>query len=178
MSIIGALPVNLANGTEADASQVMTDLNFIVNAVNANAQPAGSYSIAGTLDAPSGTRMPFHQASAPTGWVIDTTVNNHTCLYQATGGSIVSTGNGYSSFCFSGWSTSAHTLTAAEIPAHTHNFPLVVNGGGLSGPSQQNSANLSGANWTTDGGTGGGQGHTHPVLANWQYITMCIAQKS
>lgn len=35
--IIGALPVNLLNGTTADATQVMADLNFIVNSVNANA---------------------------------------------------------------------------------------------------------------------------------------------
>ncbi|WP_157378407.1 hypothetical protein [Burkholderia ubonensis] len=43
--IIGTLPANLQNGTVADASQVMSDLNFIVNQVNANAQPAGSYAV-------------------------------------------------------------------------------------------------------------------------------------
>lgn len=42
-NIIGTLPANLQNGTNADASQVMADLNFIVNQVNANAQPAGTY---------------------------------------------------------------------------------------------------------------------------------------
>ncbi|AOI70839.1 tail fiber domain-containing protein [Burkholderia ubonensis] len=36
-NIIGNLPNSLANGTTADASQVMADLNFIVNQVNANA---------------------------------------------------------------------------------------------------------------------------------------------
>ncbi|KWA06653.1 tail fiber domain-containing protein [Burkholderia territorii] len=39
-NIIGNLPVPLQNGTTADASQVMSDLNFIVNQVNANAMPA------------------------------------------------------------------------------------------------------------------------------------------
>ncbi|QTO49468.1 tail fiber domain-containing protein [Burkholderia latens] len=39
-NIIGNLPVTLQNGTTADASQVMTDLNFIANQVNANAMPA------------------------------------------------------------------------------------------------------------------------------------------
>ncbi|WP_175692960.1 tail fiber domain-containing protein [Burkholderia ambifaria] len=43
MTIIGALPDTLQNGTTADASQVMADLNYIVNQVNANAQPVGSY---------------------------------------------------------------------------------------------------------------------------------------
>lgn len=36
MNIIGTLPVTLQNGTTADASQVMSDFNFIVNQVNAN----------------------------------------------------------------------------------------------------------------------------------------------
>ena len=35
--IVSALPVTLANGTTADATQVMSDLNHIVNQVNANA---------------------------------------------------------------------------------------------------------------------------------------------
>lgn len=37
MAIIGALPVNIANGTAADASQVMSNFNWIFNQVNANA---------------------------------------------------------------------------------------------------------------------------------------------
>ncbi|KVN55394.1 hypothetical protein WT13_23565 [Burkholderia anthina] len=39
MSIIGNLPNTLSNGTTADATQVMADFNYIVNQVNANAQP-------------------------------------------------------------------------------------------------------------------------------------------
>lgn len=35
--IVGTLPVSLQNGQTADASQVMSDLNFIVNQINANA---------------------------------------------------------------------------------------------------------------------------------------------
>lgn len=38
-AIIGTLPVTLTNGTTADATQVMSDLNWIVNQVNANAAP-------------------------------------------------------------------------------------------------------------------------------------------
>ena len=37
MAIIGALPVTLANGTTGDATQVMSDLNFIASQINANA---------------------------------------------------------------------------------------------------------------------------------------------
>jgi protein-disulfide isomerase-like protein with CxxC motif len=39
MPIIGTLPNTLTNGTTADATQVMADLNQIVNDVNANAAP-------------------------------------------------------------------------------------------------------------------------------------------
>ena len=41
MAIVGTLPVYLVNGTVADATQVMADLLFIVQQVNANAQPLG-----------------------------------------------------------------------------------------------------------------------------------------
>ena len=37
MAIIGAIPVTLTNGTTADATQVMQDLNFVQSQVNANA---------------------------------------------------------------------------------------------------------------------------------------------
>ena len=37
MSIVGTLPVTLTNGTTADASQVMQDLNWIISQTNANA---------------------------------------------------------------------------------------------------------------------------------------------
>src|SRR5262249_22315037 len=38
-AIVGELPVTPTNGTTADATQVMADLNWIVNQVNANAAP-------------------------------------------------------------------------------------------------------------------------------------------
>lgn len=176
MSIIGSLPNTLANGTTADASQVMADLNFIVNQVNSNAQPAGSYVTAGTLSAPSGTRMAFHQAAAPTGWTIDTSITNHTCLYGATGGGIVNTGAGYSSFVSSGWFTDLHVLTASEIPAHTHQVATVTGTGGQSGALTGTS--FTGGTVSTDNGSGGGAGHNHNVTTKWFYITMMIAQKS
>jgi hypothetical protein len=37
MAIVGALPIQLANGTLADATQVMSDFNYVVAQVNANA---------------------------------------------------------------------------------------------------------------------------------------------
>lgn len=43
--IIGALPITLTNGTTADATQVMADLNWIVNQVNANAADSASVAL-------------------------------------------------------------------------------------------------------------------------------------
>lgn len=49
MSIIGALPVTLANGTTADATQVMSNFNSIASQVNANgAALAGGNAFTGT----------------------------------------------------------------------------------------------------------------------------------
>jgi hypothetical protein len=42
--IVGPLPITLTNGTVADATQVMTDLQFIADQVNANASGGGSSS--------------------------------------------------------------------------------------------------------------------------------------
>lgn len=49
MSIVGALPFTLTNGTTADATQVMADLNAIVNGVNANALPLAGGTMTGPL---------------------------------------------------------------------------------------------------------------------------------
>lgn len=43
--IINTLPVTLQNGTTADATQVMSDLNWIVNQVNANAAPVAGVAL-------------------------------------------------------------------------------------------------------------------------------------
>lgn len=49
VTIVSALSVTLTNGTTADASQVMQDLNQIVNNVNANAAALGGALTAGAL---------------------------------------------------------------------------------------------------------------------------------
>jgi hypothetical protein len=52
MAIIGVLPVTLVNGTVADATQVMSDLNFIVSQANANgAALAGGNAFTGPANA-------------------------------------------------------------------------------------------------------------------------------
>lgn len=94
MAIVGTLPVTLANGTTADASQVMSDLNFIANQVNANATPltGGSPTLAAlTVSGASSltaTVTITDTGAASTGALVvtNTTSNN--------GGGIQLTGNG------------------------------------------------------------------------------------
>jgi hypothetical protein len=116
MSIIGTLPNNIQDGQAVDASPVMADFNYIVNQVNANGNPTG------TLTAPSGTRIVFHQAAAPTGWAIDSSLNDFTL--QLTGGvgagAAVFTGNAYSGMFNAQWTTDGHALTIAELAVHNH----------------------------------------------------------
>jgi hypothetical protein len=114
MPIIGTLPNNITNGQAVDANPVMADFNFIVNQVNANANPTG------TLTAPSGTRAIFQQATAPLGWTADATITDHTLQLTANQGGINTTGNVYSGMFNAQWTTDGHALTTAELAAHNH----------------------------------------------------------
>ncbi len=201
MPIIGTLPNNIQNGNTVDATPVMADFNFIVNQVNANANPTG------TLTAPSGTRTLFHQAAAPVGWVTDATITDHTIqATSVTPGGLITTGAGYSSMFLSQWTTDGHALTIAELAAHTHTdsghthgitdpqhshtvtYDNTTGGGaptanGLSGPIMQNTGlastgitvNSSTANITN---TGSGTAHSHTKTFNVNYIQCLVAQKT
>jgi microcystin-dependent protein len=69
---------------------------------------------------PSGTKMLFNQTSAPVGWVKDTTHDNKALRVVSgtagTGGSIAFT------TAFASQNVGDTTLTASQIPSHTHTF--------------------------------------------------------
>lgn len=68
-----------------------------------------------TKAVPTGTKMVFRQASAPTGWTQDTTLNDRVLrLVSGAGG-----GTG-GSWTISGLTVAGHALTTNELPAHTH----------------------------------------------------------
>jgi hypothetical protein len=67
---------------------------------------------------PAGTRMLFQQASAPPGWRKDTTHNDK--ALRIVSGSVGAGGSVAFSTVFGRTATDAHTLTTAEIPAHSH----------------------------------------------------------
>lgn len=88
-----------------------------------------------------GTSMVFYQASAPTGWTQDTTVNDR--VLRVVSGSGGSTGG---SWTISGVTVNNHTLTVAQIPSHNH--------GGTTG--------------NTSPGTNTTGGHSHTVRGRGQ----------
>lgn len=161
MPIIGTLPNNIQNGNTVDATPVMADFNFIVNQVNANANPTG------TLTAPSGTRTVFHQASAPVGWVTDATLTDHTIQIQATGGGGLVGVNGYSTMFNAAWTSDGHALTTAELAAHNH-----VDSGhfhGVVDPQHSHftpgSVFFTGTTFALNSGTTGGQVVNNPTTS-------------
>lgn len=141
-------------------------------------------SVGSTRAFPSGTTMTFLQAAPPVGWVQRNDYNDlmvrlvNDASGGARGGSWNITGlNGI---------TDAHTLAVSEIPQHTHNVTVAISpatnvaGGGTSVPTS------GGTVLTTDGGTGGGAGHTHTLTNSlvgdgaWRpaYANMCVGIKS
>ena len=133
--------------------------------------------------------MLFQQTSAPSGWTKDTSSTNRALRLVSgtvgTGGgntftsvlnNSVTTGNG---------SVSNHTLTVAQMPAHTHTHTKATHPSG-SGPEQNQSGGPEDRTNFGDTGTtssvGGGQAHNHGFTnpsfnLNVAYTDVIIAQK-
>jgi len=204
MAIIGTLPNTISNGQAVDATPVMADFNFIVNQVNANANPIG------TLTAPSGTRTLFHQAAAPLGWTQDVTLTDHTIQIIGSAGGGTGGAAGYSSMFQAQWTSDGHSLNANELGSHTHgiNDPghTHVDSGhshlqaggtlyGVGGANTQGGAsfavNLAGGTPTgasaaviqasltgiSTQATGNSAAHFHTKTFNAKYVTMIMCAK-
>jgi microcystin-dependent protein len=122
---------------------------------------------------PAGTRMLFQQSSAPPGWRKDTTHNDK--ALRIVSGSVASGGSVAFSTVFGRTATDAHTLTIAEIPAHTHGITVgfsttsnnFVTGLGASADSTRNTA--------ADGGGDGA--HSHGIDMRVLFVDIIIAEK-
>ena len=124
----------------------------------------------------SGKKMLFQQSTGPTGWTKDTTHNDKALRVvsgtASTGGSVAFT-TAFASQNLAGTisnsvsgSTASHTLTASQIPAHSHSMGSNTrvqlgfdNGAAYAG---RTAANPHGAiTYSTQNNTGGGRGHSH-----------------
>ena len=133
---------------------------------------------------PAGTAMMFVQTAAPTGWTKSTTHDNKALrvvsgtassggtvafttafVSQAVSGSISSTtatNQSTTATNIAGTPTGTvgnHTLTAAQIPSHTHTVVAAANANGRF--TAAGCTGASGSTRTTDGGTGGNGAHNH-----------------
>lgn len=127
---------------------------------------------------PAGTKKFFFQATAPTGWTQDTSLNNRSLrVVNTSGGGTGGTSNFTSVlsstaplsvpisqvFPISG-SVGGHTLSVSELPDHTHQSFFGPAGGANATPFSNTGARLISGNTVT--GTmdpaGGGGSHNHP----------------
>jgi microcystin-dependent protein len=122
---------------------------------------------------PAGTRMLFQQSSAPPGWRKDTTHNDK--ALRIVSGSVGAGGSVAFSTAFGRTATDAHTLTTAEIPAHSHaisvGFSTTANNFVTSLGAAADSTRVT----ATDGGGGGA--HTHDIDLRVLFVDVIIAEK-
>lgn len=156
----------------ASAAGTLTKLNaatagYVLTSNGAGVAPSWQQSGGGLT---SGTRMPFNQTAAPTGWTKDTTFNDS--IMRIVSGTVSNGGSTAFSTFNAQVATGAHTLTIAEIPSHSHQIQ-VHSGASGSHPSGTTSAISS----STTGLTGGGGAHSHTITTGIKYNDFIIATK-
>jgi hypothetical protein len=137
---------------------------------------------------PSGTKVVFAQASAPTGWTQDTSNNDKALRVVSgagggTGGTHAFSSPPSTSHTHTGashthstpshshshsLSAGAHTLSTSQMPAHKHASKVRVSMSGWNGSSYGNMSSNSygsGPGWSSTGrqNTGGGGSHSHSL---------------
>jgi hypothetical protein len=147
-----------------------------------------------TVDAliPAGTKMVFAQATAPTGWTQDTSVNDRVMrVVSGSGGGVGG------SWTISGLTVGDTALTIAQMPLHGHAMRHKTNVEGQTGSDNsgpivtRNMSAVTEPAWTgapgdaagqSIGGTGGGQAHTHGLSSNgaWRpnYVDVIVASRN
>jgi len=149
--------------------------------------------VSGSSPFGAGTNMLFRQTVPPTGWTKDSSFNNH--ALRVTTGTVTSLGGDDMSTVFgTSKSTSSHTLTTTETPAHTHGSggahthvlaPMTTNFIGASPPLVNTAASSPGSTYSTNSaGThthtsvGGDGGHSHNLTnLNLKIVDIIIASK-
>lgn len=129
---------------------------------------------------PSGTKMIFFQAAAPTGWTQDVTQNDK--VLRVVSGAGAGTGG---SWTISGCSVDDHTLIAAEMPNHSHLYDIDTSGGSggaVSGLAINNVGTLAATQSLSTSDTGGGDPHGHGFDSDgtWRpaYINVIVCTKN
>lgn len=174
---------NLDVGAGIDVTGTVTATSFAGDGSN----------LSGIAAFPSGTKMLFAQASAPTGWTKQTGFDNR-ALRLISGGSGGS-GGGSNAFSTvfntnvstSGGSVSNHTLTESQIPSHSHTMQQRNAGlgcgsnipqAGIPGTFGCSNNSTSFSTNTTGGGSAHNHGFTNPTFnLNVSYVDVIYASK-
>jgi len=124
---------------------------------------------------PAGTKMLFCQASAPTGWVKDTDVNDAgmRIVSGATGGTYTVTSAVTFSSLFARTSIDGHTLIVGELASHDHPNGFTNQGQGGAGDVTYYDALQTSTGWT-----GSNMQHLHGMDMRIPYLDVIKATKS
>jgi hypothetical protein len=184
-------PGAAGNGFKKAIIATEDELNFL-DGINSNIANTLSTlqgdvaSLRTRLSAPTGTRMVFHQVSAPTGWAQVTTFSNHMLRVVSTAGG--GSGGTDSPILNSKVPSHTHTFsgtTGTDYPDHTHQYGASMQNIRRNGNDDRDAAGL----WATYTTGGANQRHQHDFsgttagnvsASNWtpQYVDMILAQKS
>jgi len=154
--------VGYAHATKADT------LNRLVMVEHDEAGVHGATAKASMgVDIPAGTKMLFYANTAPTGWTLDNTLDDK--VVYVTKGSVAGGQTGGGAHSAGTWTQPSHqhthaafTLTANEMPAHTHTVTDHIKAG--TGGYQLGGGSGALIDSST-GSAGSGAAHTHPNAA-------------
>lgn len=127
---------------------------------------------------PSGTRLFFHQDTAPIGWTTDTTIGDSLLAIKRDGTSSYTTGGTVQG----SWQQSDHVLSVDEMPNHNHYISPMSQVGGVRGGGGDVVAYATGFPAGSAGpynvsGTGSSQAHNHGNYWRPQAAVGIIASK-
>jgi hypothetical protein len=145
---------------------------------------------------PSGTKMPFYQASPPSGWT-STAIQNDSMMRVVTAagtGGTSGAGSGHSPILNNVVTSHTHVFTGDPLAAHTHTdsghthtiiADIGAGGDGFVGASNQNRGNKTTASGnasisSNSAGTPSGTNAVPAGAANWQprYMDFCVGTKT
>ena len=136
-------------------------------------------SLVGTTNAdpvPVGTKWAFYQASAPSGYTQDTSLNDYALrIVNSTG---AGTGGSVNfSTLFARTSVDNYTLQITDIPSHSHTFATTpASGAATSAPYGTGTGGVAGT--ITTSAVGGGGAHTHAIDMRVKYADFILAART
>jgi hypothetical protein len=141
-----------------------------ISAVNGT----NSYVLQDRLLAPIGTVMVFNQTTPPVGWVKGTATD---VALRVTNGTVGTGGTVAFETAFASKTVATHSLSTAELPAHTHPYKKDHGINNQAGAAVMSTNTFIAERGTTDA-TGSGAAHGHGSIdLNVSFVDVIIATK-